>query len=211
MREASSLYLNGQFVSPAGAPVTIINPATEEPIGRVPTLDRGGVKQAIADAQAALAPWRTMLAKQRADFLLKIADELNRRSAEIARTMTLENGKPLAQSVGEVAMSVDHLRWFAEEARRAYGRWIPHQVSGKRNLVIKSPVGVVGAISPWNFPLVLAVRKVAPALAAGCTVVLKPATQTPLCVLQIAACCDAAKLPAGVFQVVYGSAQEIGR
>src|SRR5581483_9150815 len=103
------------------------------------------------------------------------------------------------------------LRWFAEECRRAYGRWIPHQVSGKRNLVIKSPVGVVGAISPWNFPLVLAVRKIAPALAAGCTVVLEPAMQTPLCALQFAECCDAAKLPAGVFQVVCGNAQEIGR
>jgi succinate-semialdehyde dehydrogenase/glutarate-semialdehyde dehydrogenase len=121
----------------------------------------------------------------------------------------MENGKPLAQSKGEVAMSIDHLRWFAEECRRAYGRVIPHQVSGKRNLVIKSPVGVVGAISPWNFPLVLAVRKIAPALAAGCPVVLKPASQTPLCALAFAACCDAVKLPEGVFQVVLGPARAI--
>jgi succinate-semialdehyde dehydrogenase/glutarate-semialdehyde dehydrogenase len=208
---SSALYLNGRFVTPASKPVTIIDPATEQPIGQVATLDRAGVRQAIADAHAALPAWRNLPAIRRADFMLKLADELNRRSAEVARTMTMENGKPLAQSVGEVAMSVDHLRWFAEEARRVYGRWIPHQVSGKRNLVIKSPVGVVGAISPWNFPLVLAVRKVAPALAAGCTVVLKPATQTPLCALQFAECVDAAKLPPGVFQIVYGNAQEIGR
>jgi succinate-semialdehyde dehydrogenase/glutarate-semialdehyde dehydrogenase len=208
---SAALYLNGRFVTPAGKPVTIVDPATEQPVGQVATLDRDGVRQAIVDAHAALPAWRNLPAIRRADFLLKIADELNRRSAEIARTMTLENGKPLAQSVGEVAMSVDHLRWFAEEARRAYGRWIPHQASGKRNLVIKSPVGVVGAISPWNFPLVLAVRKVAPALAAGCPVVLKPATLTPLCALHFAECCDTAKLPAGVFQVVLGSAQEIGR
>jgi succinate-semialdehyde dehydrogenase/glutarate-semialdehyde dehydrogenase len=206
-----SLYLNGQFVTPSGAPVTIVNPATEEPIEQVATMDRAGVKQAIADAHAALPAWRNLPAKQRADQLLKIADELNRRSAEVARTMTLENGKPIAQSAGEVALSVDHLRWFAEEARRAYGRWIPHQVPGKRNMVMKSPVGVVGAIAPWNFPLLLAVRKIAPALAAGCTVVLKPATQTPLVSLQFAECCDAVKLLAGVFQVVYGNAREIGR
>ncbi len=207
----TSLYLNGQFQTPTNGPVTIVDPATEQPIGQVATIDRQGVRQAIADAQSALPAWRNLPAKQRADFMLKIAEELNRRSTEIARTMTQENGKPLAQSIGEVALSVDHLRWFAEEARRAYGRWIPHQVSSKRNLVIKSPVGVVGAISPWNFPLVLAVRKIAPALAAGCPVVLKPAMQTPLCALQFAECCHAAKLPAGVFQIVCGNARDIGQ
>src|SRR5258708_36688604 len=121
----------------------------------------------------------------------------------------MENGKPLAQSEGEVAMSVDHLRWFAEEARRVYGRVVPNQVEGKRHLVIKTPIGVVGAISPWNFPLVLAVRKVAPALAAGCPVVLKPASATPLCALALAECVDAAALPPGVFQLVAGRASEI--
>ena len=111
----TSLYLNGQFKSPTNGPVTIVDPATEQPIGQVATIDRQGVRQAIADAQSALPAWRNLPAKQRADFMLKIAEELNRRSTEIARTMTQENGKPLAQSIGEVAMSVDHLRWFAEE------------------------------------------------------------------------------------------------
>src|SRR5437773_1907609 len=108
-------------------------------------------------------------------------------------------------------MSVDHLRWFAEECRRAYGRVIPNQVSGKRHLVVKTPIGVVGAISPWNFPLVLAVRKVAPALAAGCTVILKPASKTPLCAAVFAECVDAVHLPKGVFQCVAGSASEIAK
>ncbi|MEA2710692.1 MAG: succinate-semialdehyde dehydrogenase / glutarate-semialdehyde dehydrogenase, partial [Phycisphaerales bacterium] len=149
-------------------------------------------------------------AKARADYLLAIAAELNRRGEEIAKLVTQENGKPLSQSRGEVAMSVDHLRWFAEECRRAYGRMIPHQTPGKRNFVIKHPVGVVGAISPWNFPLVLSVRKIAPALAAGCPTILKPASQTPLCNIAFAECCDAAKLPKGVFQLVIGAASMIG-
>ena len=136
---------------------------------------------------------------------------MEKRRDEIARTITLENGKPLAQSLGEIAMSVDHLRWFAEEARRCYGRIVPHQTDGKRNLVVKTPIGVVAAISPWNFPLVLALRKVAPALAAGCPVVLKPASATPLCAVAFAECVEAAQLPKGVFQLVAGSAGEIAQ
>src|SRR5207237_8172750 len=131
------------------------------------------------------------------EFLFRIADELQRRGEEITKLITLENGKPLAQSQGEAAMSLDHLRWFGEEAKRGYGRIVPPQVPGKRHLVIKTPIGVVGAISPWNFPLVLAVRKVAPALAAGCPVVLKPASYTPLCAVAFAECVHAAALPTG--------------
>src|SRR5208282_2789955 len=116
-----------------------------------------------------------------------------------------ENGKPLAQSVGEVGMSVDHLRWFAEEARRAYGRIVPHQADGKRHLVVKTPMGVVAAIGPWNFPLALLLRKIAPALAAGNTVVAKPASATPVCAVLLSECVEAAKLPKGVFQLVAGS------
>jgi succinate-semialdehyde dehydrogenase/glutarate-semialdehyde dehydrogenase len=156
-----------------------------------------------------LAGWRRLTGKVRGEYLKKIADELERRRDEIARMITLENGKPLAQSLGEIAMSVDHLHWFAEEARRAYGRIVPHQADGKRHLVIKTPIGVVAAISPWNFPLVLAVRKVAPALAAGCPVVLKPASATPLCAVAFAECVEAAQLPQGAFQLVAGKAAEI--
>ena len=207
--ETRPLYLNGQFVQTPET-IAVVDPATGEAFARVCTASRQQVRQTIADAGAALNAWRDMTARSRGDFLLAIAAELESRRDEVARLVTLENGKPLAQSKGEVAMSVDHLRWFAEEGRRAYGRVIPHQAAGKRNLVIKSPVGVVGAISPWNFPLVLAVRKVAPALAAGCPVVLKPASQTPLCAIAFAECVHAAKLPPGVFQLVMGSARQIG-
>ncbi len=163
----------------------------------------------MADAHAAFPAWRQLTAKARADYLLAVADQLSRRADETAKIVTMENGKPLAQSKGEVALSVDHLRWFAEEGRRAYGRIIPHQAPGKRNLVVKTPLGVVGAIAPWNFPILLGVRKIAPALAAGCTTVLKPASQTPLSSIILAECFDAAKVPAGVFQVILGSAEMI--
>ena len=204
------LYLNGEWVS--GEPsLPVRNPATGEAFAMISTTTRQRVAQALADAHAAFLSWRQQPGKARGEFLEKIADELERRREEIGRVITLENGKPLAQSFGELAMTVDHLRWFAGEARRAYGRVVPHQVEGKRHLVIKSPIGVVGAISPWNFPLVLAVRKVAPALAAGCTVVLKPARQTPGSSVAFAECVAAAGLPKGVFQLVVGSPSEIGQ
>ncbi|NBR86467.1 MAG: NAD-dependent succinate-semialdehyde dehydrogenase [Proteobacteria bacterium] len=202
------LYLNGEFIA-ADKTLSVRNPATGETIAQMSTCGRDHVAQALADAHAAFQSWRNVVGRTRGDFLLKIAVEVERRKDEFARTITLENGKPLAQSAGEVAMTIDHLRWFAEEARRGYGRVIPPQVEGKRHLVIKSPIGVVAAISPWNFPLVLAVRKVAAALAAGCTVVLKPASATPLCAVLFAECVHAANLPKGAFQLVAGSAAEI--
>ena len=203
------LYLNGQFVS-FERTIAVINPATAEPFAEVATADRARLAAALEDAHAAFRAWRRLTGKARGAYLHATADRIEARRDEIARTITLENGKPLAQSLGEVAMTVDHLRWFAEEARRAYGRVVPSQVDGKRHLVIKSPMGVVGAISPWNFPLVLAVRKVAPALAAGCTVVLKPASQAPICAVLLAECVHDAGLPPGVFQVIVGPSSAFG-
>ena len=202
------LYLNGQFVF-TEKNIAVKNPATGQAFANICVTDRPRVSQAVTDAYAAYPAWRALTAKARGEFLRTIAGELERRRDEIARIITTEAGKPFAQSQGEVTMSVDHLQWFAEEARRAYGRIIPHQADGKRNLVVKTPIGVVGAISPWNFPFVLAVRKIAPALAAGCPVILKPASATPLCALAFAEACDVAKLPKGVFQLVCGSASEI--
>jgi succinate-semialdehyde dehydrogenase/glutarate-semialdehyde dehydrogenase len=202
------LYLNGEFVT-TDKTITVTNPATNEAFASISVCDRARVAQAVKDAHTAFTTWRAMTAKARGDYLLKIAGEIEKRRDEIARTITMENGKPLAQSTGEVGMTVDHLRWFAEEGRRAYGRMIPHQTDGKRNMVIKTPIGVVGAIAPWNFPLVLSVRKVAPALAAGCTVILKPASHTPISCIMFAEACQAAGLPKGVFQVVAGKAAEI--
>jgi succinate-semialdehyde dehydrogenase/glutarate-semialdehyde dehydrogenase len=203
------LYLNGQFVS-FEKTLAVINPATAEPFAEVATADRARLAAALEDAHAAFRAWRRLTGKARGAYLHAIADRVEARRDEIAKTITIENGKPLAQSLGEVAMTVDHLRWFAEEARRAYGRVVPNQVDGKRHLVIKSPMGVVGAISPWNFPLVLAVRKVAPALAAGCTVVLKPASQTPICAVLLAECVHDAGVPPGVFQVIVGPSSAFG-
>lgn len=204
------LYLNGEFVT-TEKQFPVKNPATGEAIAQMSAIDGARMKQAVADAHAAFPEWRALTAKARGEYLHKIANELEKRRDEIARTITLENGKPLAQSAGELGMTLDHLHWFAEEARRGYGRVIPHQTDGKRNLVVKTPIGVVGAISPWNFPLVLSVRKIAPALAAGCPVILKPASYTPLSNVAFAEACHAAKLPNGVFQLVAGSASEIAR
>lgn len=206
--KTAPLYLNGEFVT-ANNVLLVRNPATGETLAQMSTCGRDRVAHALADAHTAFQSWRNVVGRTRGDFLLKIAAEVERRKDEFARTITLENGKPLAQSAGEVAMTIDHLRWFAEEARRGYGCVIPPQAEGKRHLVIKSPLGVVAAISPWNFPLVLAVRKVAAALAAGCTVVLKPASATPLCAVLFAECVHAAGLPKGVFQLVAGPAAEI--
>ncbi len=202
------VYLNGTWVT-TGEEIGVVDPSTGQVFAHVAAVKRDHVRAALAGAYDALARWRAFTAKERGAALDRVADELLKRADEIARTITLENGKPLAQSRGEVAMSEDHLRWFAAEGRRAYGRLIPHQAQGRRNLVVRTPIGVVGAISPWNFPLVLAVRKVAPALAAGCTVVLKPSSQTPLCAVALAECMEASGIPPGAFQLVIGSARMI--
>jgi succinate-semialdehyde dehydrogenase / glutarate-semialdehyde dehydrogenase len=201
-------YLNGEFIL-TDQTLPLRNPATGEVFARMSVGGRERVAEALRYAQEAFPAWKQRVGRARGDFLLATAAHVADRQEEIARTLTMENGKPLAQSLGEVTMAIDHLRWFAEEARRAYGRIVPHQADGKRHLVIKTPVGVVAAISPWNFPLMLAVRKIAPALAAGCPVVLKPASATPLCAVQFAECIHAAGLPRGVFQLVAGTASAI--
>jgi len=202
-------YLNGEWIT-TGHEIDIVNPATEQVFARVCTIGSEHMKMALDAAEAAFPSWRGRTAKERGALLHDVADRLKERRDEIARTITMENGKPLAQSKGEVDMSEDHLRWFAEEARRSYARTVPQQVRGKRHLIVKTPVGVVGAIAPWNFPLVLAVRKVAPALAAGCPVILKPASQTPLCAIALAECMESAGIPGGVFQLAIGNAAMIG-
>lgn len=207
--ESYALYLNGEWVD-RDPKLTVTDKGNGEAFAQVATLDRPGVRKAIEDAEAARAEWAGLTGMARGDRLLNLATELHGRSEEIARVITLENGKPLAQSRGETAMAVDHIRWFAEEARRAYGRVVPHQAPGKRHLVLKHPVGVVGAIAPWNFPLVLSIRKVAPALAAGCPVILKPASATPVCAVKLAECVEATGFPKGVFQIVVGNSSEIG-
>jgi succinate-semialdehyde dehydrogenase/glutarate-semialdehyde dehydrogenase len=210
MEKTYPVYLNGQWVRTQKT-LRIVNPATAEPFANVSIVDRAAVAQAVSDAHTAFPAWRSLTAKARGEVLHKIADELERRRDEIACAITTENGKPLAESITETNVAVDHFRWFAGEASRAYGRVVPNQANGKRHLVIKSPFGVVAAISPWNFPLFLAARKIAPALAAGNTVILKPASATPICAILMTECIEAAKLPAGVFQLVVGPARDIAQ
>ncbi len=203
-----SPFLNGKYIEPEN-PLEVINPADGARVGMVGTVSRAQVRQALEDAASVWRDWRQTPAQRRGQTLNAIAENLQRRSDELARTITLENGKPLAQSHSEVAITIDHFRWFAAEAERMYGRVVPHQVPDKRHLVVRSPIGVVGAIAPWNFPLMLAVRKAAPAMAAGCPVIVKPASATPSSCLLLAEAVAEARVPAGVFQVVVGAAPRI--
>lgn len=204
-----ALFVAGQWVS-SQTTMPVRNPATGETFAHVATADRSQAAAAFASAHQAFDSWRARPARDRAAVLVRLAEAIDRESESLAELITAENGKPLAQSKGEVAMSSDHLRWFAEEAKRAYGKVIPHQVPGKRHLTVKSPVGSVGIICPWNFPLVLIVRKAAAAWAAGCAVVAKPAPQTPLTALALAHLTQQVDLPAGLFSVVLGDAAALG-
>ena len=210
VEHAFASYIGGEWVN-TGERVEVVDPSTGKSFATVSSIQQKHVLNALTTAEKAFSEWREFSALERGGLLRKVADELMRRRPEIARTITLENGKPLAQSEGEVGMSADHLYWFAEEARRVYGRSVPNQVKGKRHLIVKTPIGVVGAIAPWNFPLVLSVRKVAPAMAAGCPVILKPASQTPLSAIHLAECMQAAGVPPGVFQLVIGDAAMISQ
>lgn len=203
-----ALFLNGEWID-TGNHREVVDPGTGKAIARIAQTDRNGVRKAIEDAEAARKSWASMTAIKRGDILLAAAEALESRRDELARAITMENGKPYKQSNGEVSMTIDHLRWFAEEARRAYGRIVPHQADGKRHLIMKRPIGVTACIAPWNFPLVLSARKVAPALAAGCPVILKPASQTPVSAVIFAESLEKAGIPKGVFQLVSGKSSDI--
>ncbi len=204
------LFIDGAWCEAAsGKKLAVTNPATEETIAEVSF--GGGVdcQRAIAAASAAMKSWMKVTAYDRAKVLKKTADLMRERADTLARTMTMEQGKPLAEAKGEVLHSADTFDWFAEEGKRAYGQVIPQSNPTKRHITIKHPVGVVGAIGPWNFPITLQARKIAPALAAGCTIVCKPASQTPLSLIGVFECLIDAGLPKGVANLVIGSASEI--
>lgn len=204
-------YLDGQWVQAAsGQTIGVDNPATGEIIGRVPKLSGAETKQAIDAANRAFPSWSKKTAKERAAVLRRWFDLMMANQDDLARLMTLEQGKPLAESKGEVAYAAAFLEWFGEEAKRIYGDTIPQHQADKRIVVIKQPIGVVACITPWNFPLAMITRKAGPAIGAGCTVVLKPASQTPFSALALAELAERAGVPQGVFNVVTGSAPEIG-
>ena len=204
-------YVGGRWIAAAsGATIPVDDPATGEVIGSVPKAGRTETRSAIDHAAAALPEWRARTGKERAVVLRRWFDLVMANLEDLARLMTLEQGKPLVESRSEVAYGAAFLEWFGEEAKRAYGDTIPSHARDKRIVVIKQPIGVVGSITPWNFPIAMITRKVGPALAAGCTVVAKPASQTPFSALALACLGERAGLPAGVFNVVTGSATEVG-
>jgi succinate-semialdehyde dehydrogenase / glutarate-semialdehyde dehydrogenase len=203
--------INGEWVaSAAGASIQVSNPADGTLVGSVPRMGRQETTLAIDAAVAALGPWRACTAKERGEVLLRWYALMRSHAEELAVLMTREQGKILREARGEVEYAASFVQWFAEEGKRAYGENIPSPARDKRLMVIKQPVGVCALVTPWNFPAAMITRKAAPALAAGCTVVVKPASQTPLTALALAELAQRAGVPPGVFNVVTGSAGEIG-
>jgi len=204
-------YVGGRWVSIAdGGTIIVDNPATGGALGSVPRFGAVETRHAIETAEGALAGWRAKTAKERATVLRTWHSLMLANMEDLARLMTLEQGKPIRESRGEVAYAAGFLEWFGEEAKRVYGDTIPGHQPDKRIVVIKQPIGVVACITPWNFPLAMITRKAGPALAAGCTVVLKPASQTPFSALALAELAERAGVPAGVFNVITGAAGEVG-
>jgi len=204
-------YIDGAWVEAAArGSIDVDNPATGEIVGTVPRLGRAETRQAVDAAARAFPAWRKKTAKERATVMRRWFDLMMANQEDLARLMTTEQGKPLGESRGEVAYAASFLEWFGEEAKRIYGDTIPAHQPDKRIVVIKEPIGVVACITPWNFPLAMITRKAGPAIAAGCAVVLKPASQTPFSALALAELAERAGVPRGVFNVITGPASEIG-
>ncbi|MGZ5046525.1 MAG: NAD-dependent succinate-semialdehyde dehydrogenase [Usitatibacter sp.] len=207
-----SAYIDGAWVeADSRARFEVDNPATGAVIGHVPDMGAAETKRAIAAAEAALPAWRALTGKERSRILRKWFDLIVANADDLALLLTTEQGKPLAESKGEIAYGASFVEWFAEEAKRVYGDMIPSPSSDRRIMVIKQPVGVVGAITPWNFPNAMITRKVSPGLAAGCTFVLKPAEQTPFSALALAELAERAGMPKGVLNIVTGDPVAIGQ
>lgn len=204
-------YIAGKWVqSDSGKTFSVNNPFDNSVLGQVPECGRTETKHAIEAANAAWNAWKNLSAKERCDLLLAWAKLIDENKEDLALIMTLEQGKSLAESRGEMDYANSFIKWFAEEGRRVYGDVIPSNTKGQHLIVIKQPVGVVAAITPWNFPAAMITRKIAPALAVGCTVVVKPDEATPFSALALAVLAEQAGIPAGVFNIVTGIPEEIG-
>ncbi|HEY4254517.1 MAG TPA: NAD-dependent succinate-semialdehyde dehydrogenase [Roseomonas sp.] len=205
-------YIDGQWVqADSGKTLAVKNPATGEVIGHVPALGAAETRRAIEAANAAWPAWRAMLAKERGAILRRLHDLMLANADDLAAIMTAEQGKPLTESKGEVVYSASFIEWFAEEGKRVYGETIPQNAKGRRILVTKEPIGVFAAITPWNFPSAMITRKAGPGWAAGCTGVIRPASQTPFSALAIAVLAERAGMPKGVCNVITGPSGETGR
>ncbi len=203
--------IDGEWVgADSGETIEVTNPATGEVLGTIPKMGTAETRRAIEAAEKAMKGWRKKTAKERAQILRRWFDLCMENEDDLALIMTWEQGKPLAESRGEVAYAAGFIEWFGEEAKRVYGDTIPAHAPDKRIIVTKEPIGVVAAITPWNFPAAMVTRKAAPALAAGCTVVLKPATQTPYSAIALVKLAERAGVPRGCFSIVTGSAGQIG-
>jgi succinate-semialdehyde dehydrogenase/glutarate-semialdehyde dehydrogenase len=205
-------YLNGKWTSADdGRTLPVTNPATGKELGTVPRMGGAETRRAIEAAEAALPAWKRKTAQERSIILRRWFDLIMENQEDLAVLMTAEQGKPLAESRGEIAYSASFIEWFAEEGKRVYGDTIPSFAADKRIVVLKEPIGVVAAITPWNFPSAMITRKAGPALASGCTIVVKPATATPFSALALAELGERAGIPAGVFNVVTGASGAIGK
>ena len=202
-------YINGEWVG-LDDTIDVLNPATGDKLSTIPRMGAGETRDAIAAADAAFKPWAARTAKERSNIMRRWYELMMEHQEDLARIMTAEMGKPLAEARGEVAYGASFAEFFAEEAKRLYGEIIPTHKADARIVVLRQPLGVVGAITPWNFPLAMITRKVGPAVFLGCTVVCKPATETPLTALALAELGERAGFPPGVFNVITGKSGEIG-
>ena len=204
-------YINGEWVdADDGGTLDVTNPSSGAVIGTVPKLGAAETARAIDSAEVAFQSWRKRTAKQRALCLKRLAELMLENEEDLAKLMTIEQGKPLVESRGEVAYAASFFEWFAEEGKRVYGDVIPHHLPDRRIVVIKEPIGVCAAVTPWNFPSAMITRKAGPALATGCTIVIKPASSTPYSALALCELAERAGIPAGVLNVVTGSSGQIG-
>src|SRR5271154_6527942 len=204
-------YINGEWVDALNrGTIPVTNPANGETLGTVPRMGAEETRQAIEAADKALPGWRAKTAKERAQVLRKWFDLMIANQEDLAPRMPAEEGKPLAESKGEIAYAAAFIEWFGEEGKRIYGDTIPAHMADKRIVVTKEPIGVTAAITPWNFPAAMITRKCGPALAAGCTMVLKPASATPYSALALCELAERAGVPRGVFSCVTGGSKEIG-
>jgi succinate-semialdehyde dehydrogenase/glutarate-semialdehyde dehydrogenase len=209
LRQAN--YINGKWVqADSGKTLVVKNPATGEVVGEVPAMSTAETRRAIEAAHAAQPAWRALTAKERASVLRKLFELLLANTDDLATIMTAEQGKPLAESKGEIAYAASFIEWFAEEGKRVYGDTIPQNARGRRIIVTKEPVGVFAAITPWNFPTAMITRKTGPGWAAGCTGVIRPASQTPFSALAVAVLAERAGMPAGVCNVITGPSGPMG-
>jgi succinate-semialdehyde dehydrogenase/glutarate-semialdehyde dehydrogenase len=210
--DVNSLYINGQWVqAESGESFKVYNPGTGELISAVPYGGEKEAKLAVDAAHEAFQSWSQTTSYERSELIRKWHDVILEHKVEVAKVLVKEQGKPMSEALGEIQYAVSFLSWYAEEAKRIYGETIPASSPDKRLLVIKQPVGVVAAITPWNFPAAMITRKIAPALAAGCTTVIKPAEQTPLTAIKLAELAEKAGIPKGVVNVIAGDAKQIGQ